>query len=146
MSVHTLAASSDAWQSRISVTTGEPAVPVFNRKLRGDIPFWVPRRYVSVVAQVMSGRRFTMRELATLTRYSLKGVQQALWSLHEMAILSLTTVRGCRGYSVARFNNDCVAGNVSTNVTVQGTNVETPSLEVRTLVETFTLAMGRARP
>ena len=115
MSSGTVMAQATVWQSRVSHTTGEPAVPVFNRKLRGDVPFWVPRRYVSVVAKTMDGRRFRQRDLAAATGYTVGGVHKALSSLKEMAIGDLETVRGHYGWSRFLFNRDCQS-NVSSYV------------------------------
>jgi hypothetical protein len=123
------------WQARIVARTGQPAVPVYNSSIRRT--FWLPYRGRGVVAAVMDGRKFHIRELAVRTGYSVGGVHAALTALHKMGIGKFEKVRGRHGFCRFIFNRDCVARNVQTNESTNHSTNRSLDRE-RTLDRTFT--------
>jgi hypothetical protein len=107
----------------------------WQRRLPGSVPvlckrmhrvFWVPKRYVGLVAIGLFGP-FTMRDAAERTGYSLHGVWAAARSLEEMAIARFTSSRGRRGSTRMLLSSDASAGNVPTTVTTLGRETVTTS-------------------
>jgi hypothetical protein len=107
------------WQTRL-----DRPVPIVCRRMRRV--FWVPRRYVRVVAVGMQGP-FTIREMAGRTGYSLHGAYAALQSLAEMGIATTRSVRGCRGRSRMTVSSDASA-NVPSTVTTYTDQVSETTL------------------
>ena len=101
-----------SWQTRIP-----GSVPIVCRRMHRV--FWVPKRYVAVVAVAMQGT-FTIRELAARTGYSVHGAHAALRSLTDMAIGRVSAVRGCRGRTRFVVSSDASA-NVPSTERPQGT-------------------------
>lgn len=60
-----------------------------------------PRQYRLLVL-LFSGRRFTVRELAAESGYSVHGVHRAIESLVSGGLLVKRTIRGCKGWTWAR--------------------------------------------
>lgn len=95
-----------SWQTRIP-----GSVPILCRRMHRV--FWVPKRYVRVIAATMDGP-FTIRELAARTGYSVHGAHAALSSLTDMAIGRVTSTRGCRGRTRFVLSSDATANVPST--------------------------------
>lgn len=114
-----------SWQTRIP-----GSVPIVCHRMHRV--FWVPKRYVSVVAVAMQGS-FTIRELAARTGYSVHGAHAALASLTEMAIGRVVSSRGCRGRTRFMVSSDASANVPSTE---RGEHSKGPS-ERRVVQGTF---------
>jgi hypothetical protein len=100
------------WRRRLTARLPDPPVPIVATRLHRV--FWVPRRYVAMASIAFVERRLNIRrDYATPTGYSVKGAWSAIQSLREMGLISLTTKRGCRGWTRVRVNGDAAVGNVS---------------------------------
>lgn len=97
------------WQQRLP-----GSVPVVCRRMHRV--FWVPRRYVSLVAIGLSGP-FTVRAAAERTGYSVHGAWAAMRSLEEMAIARFRSTRGAKGSTKMTLSSDARVANVPPTAT-----------------------------
>lgn len=93
----------DLWRVRIS-RPDAPAVPVYVSGMRRT--FWVPPRYRAIIVRTFSGGRWTLRDLAALTGYSLTGLGHALRRMQDWGMCRVTSTRGRLGATRIRWSLD----------------------------------------
>ena len=129
-----------SYQARMAAQ-GIATRPIVVDYRRGKRLYWAPARYVSIGAHTMTRPKWTLRELAAATGYTVSGLRKALARLASWGAIKVTSTRGWMGRTRITWARDVSVARA--NVSPTATLSEEKRIYTRPVRDTLTTETPR---